>query len=88
VAAQLWAVNTFFTETVTVGVGVGPYVYIDRRHPPTGDHTPAALAPLVSITAARRMGDHWTLRLIWHRVASTYNRDADIFLLGVGYRWK
>lgn len=86
-AAQVWAINTF-DEKVTFGIGAGPYAYIDRRHPPTGDHTPAALAPLVSLTAARRISDHWIARLTWHRVVSSYNRDADIFLLGLGYRWE
>jgi len=27
------------------------------------------------------------VRLVLDRVASNYNRDADVFLLGLGYRW-
>ena len=88
VAAQLWMVNTFFNDRVAVGAGLGPYVYLDHKHPVTaGKKNPAALAPLASLTFAVRLADHWTLRLVFDRVTSSYNRDADIFLLGLGYRW-
>jgi hypothetical protein len=28
------------------------------------------------------------MRMVFDRVTSSYNRDADIFLLGLGYRWR
>ncbi len=94
VAVQLWPVNTFIDKSTSVGIGLGPYINIDNKHPaPTGTgvnlgrKNPAALAPLVTLTIARQLTDHWIARLIWDRVTSTYNRDADIFLFGVGYRW-
>lgn len=88
VALQLWPVNTFFNNRLSVGVGLGPYVYLDRRHPvnPTKS-IPAAIAPLASLTFSARLSGNWRARLIWNRVTSSYNRDADIFLLGVGYYW-
>lgn len=87
-AAQAWVVNNFFEDHVSVGIGLGPYVYIDRKHPAgTGRINPAAVAPLASLTISGRLSDRWYLRLIVDRVASSYNRDADIFLLGLGYRW-
>jgi hypothetical protein len=95
VAFQLWPVNTFFDESTFVGIGVGPYVFIDRNHPVNTGQTinvglkdPAAIAPLVSLTIARELSDHWITRLIWDRVVSNYNRDSDIFLIGLGYRWR
>jgi hypothetical protein len=93
VALQLWPVNTFFDEKTCVGIGVGPYLFIDRRHPTDngtilGQKNPAAIAPLVSLSLARQLSDKWIARLVWDRVVSTYNRDADIFLLGLGYRWR
>jgi hypothetical protein len=85
---QVWAVNTFFRNRVTVGIGIGPYVFIDRKHPVLPERSnPAAVAPLVSLTLSRRLSEHWNARLVFDRVASSYNRDADIFLLGVGYGW-
>ena len=91
-AFQVWPVNTFFDESTSVGIGVGPYIYIDRKHPVSSGQTvnvglrdPAAVAPLVSLTIARKLSEHWIVRIIWDRVASNYNRDSDIFLVGIGY---
>ena len=89
VATQLWAVNTFFNDRIAVGAGLGPYVYLDHHHPATaGSKNPAAIAPLASLTFSTRLSDHWIMRLVFDRVTSSYNRDADIFLIGLGYRWR
>jgi hypothetical protein len=88
-ACQLWPVNTFFDDKTSVGIGIGPYFYIDRRHPAAVSNvSPAAIAPLVSLTMARRLTDHWIARMVWDRVTSSYNRDSDIFLFGLGYTWR
>ncbi|HEY4300288.1 MAG TPA: hypothetical protein VGM73_05410 [Candidatus Didemnitutus sp.] len=87
-ATQIWAVNTFFHDRVSVGAGIGPYVYIDHNNPSTtNQRIPAAVAPLFSLTCAYRFNDHLVARLVFDRVVSNYNRDSDIFLLGLGYRW-
>ncbi len=88
VATQLWAVNTFFNDRIAVGAGVGPYFYLDHKHPTTlAQKIPGAIAPLASLTVSTRLSEHWIVRLVFDRVMSNYNRDADIFLLGFGYRW-
>ena len=88
VAAQAWVVNSFFDEKFTLGIGLGPYVFVDRKHPRGGNPSnPAAVAPLVSITLTKRLSDHWILRFVGNRVTTTYNRDADVILIGLGYRW-
>lgn len=88
VATQLWAVNTFFNDRIAVGAGLGPYIFLDHKHPVTaGKKNPAAIAPLASLTFSTRLSEHWIMRLVFDRVTSSYNRDADIFLLGLGYRW-
>lgn len=88
-ATQVWAVNTFFNNRIAVGAGLGPYVYLDHKHPAgTGRIIPAAIAPLASLTFSTRLSEHWIMRLVFDRVASSYNRDSDIFLLGLGYRWR
>lgn len=89
VAAQVWPVNTFLNDTMSVGFGIGPYIFIDRKHQRVpGSKNPAAIAPLVSLTFAKRLSDAWFVRVMFDRVTSTYNRDADIFLLGLGYAWR
>lgn len=88
-ATQAWLVNTFFDEKLSVGVGVGPYIYLDQKNPRA--HTlrnPAAFAPLLSFTVGTKLSEHWIARLIFDRVTTTNNRDSDIFLLGLGYRWQ
>lgn len=87
-ALQLWPVNTFFNDRITVGVGIGPYIYLDHKHPANlVSKIPGAIAPLASLTVSARLSGNWRARLVWDRVMSNYNRDADIFLLGIGYRW-
>jgi len=88
-ATQLWAVNTFFNDRIAVGAGLGPYVYLDHKHPASaGNKNPAAIAPLASLTFSTRLTENLIVRVIFDRVTSSYNRDADIFLLGFGYRWQ
>ncbi|QYM78441.1 hypothetical protein K0B96_14225 [Horticoccus luteus] len=85
---QGWVVNHFFQDRLNVGVGLGPYVYIDRKHPRAGGAAnPAAISPLVSVTMGVRVTGPWLVRLTWDRVVTTYNRDADVFLAGIGYQW-
>jgi len=87
-ATQVWAVNTFFHDRVAVGAGLGPYVYLDHKHPvDPNQKIPASVAPLASLTFAALLSDRWTVRLVFDRVVSNYNRDADIFLVGFGCRW-
>ena len=87
-ASQVWLVNTFFNDRIAVGGGLGPYIYLDHKHPAAaGSKNPAAIAPLASLTFSVRLAANWTMRLIFDRVTSSYNRDADIFLMGFGYRW-
>lgn len=92
---QVWPVNTFFHDSVTVGIGLGAYVYIDNRHlgasrqlPFGGSVNTPALAPLISPTFSFRLSEQWVARMVWDRVVTDYNRDADVFLFGLGYRWR
>jgi hypothetical protein len=95
VGVQVWPVNTFFNDRVEVGFGVGAYIYIDNKHlgatrqiPFGGSLNTPALAPLLSPTFSVRFNDRWLVRALWNRVVTNYNRDSDVFLLGLGYRWR
>ncbi len=88
VATQVWPVNTFFSDRVAVGLGIGPYFYIDKKHPVSpAQKIPAAVAPLLSLGVSVRLNDDWFVRAVWDRVTTGYNRDSDIFLVGLGYSW-
>jgi hypothetical protein len=34
-----------------------------------------------------RLSERWVLRTVFDRVTTSYNRDSDILLVGLGYRW-
>ena len=59
VALQAWGTNTFFAERLSLGVGIGPYIYVDRKHPGSGNpQNSSTIAPLVLLTFA---ANHWEL---------------------------
>ena len=82
--AEAWLEPTFYGERLTMGIGGGGYVALDdyrvdgRRHRALG---------IVSLTASCALAPAWNARLLWHRIASNYDRDSDIVLLGLGYRF-
>ena len=82
--AQAWVEPSFQRERLTLGVGLGPYIAADdlRR-----DRNGLFGSPIITLTASLRFGRAWTGRVLWHRVASRYDRDTDVVLLGVGYRF-
>jgi len=71
-----------------IGAGIGSYVFLDRaEQPPPGQRTPAQAAGIVSATVSRAFGAHLVGRFIWDRVITSYSHDADIWRIGLGYRW-
>jgi hypothetical protein len=86
--SQVWLVDHYFERRLAIGLGFGPYFFYDaKRGAATGDDSRYDLAGLVSPSVSYRCGKSWLLRLTWNRVLTDYDRDADGFLLGVGYRW-
>jgi len=86
VGLQLWPVAKSFGDHFVVGFGAGTYIYIDRKHQRPGQNAQAAVAGLVSPMVSYRLNDGWFVRLVWNRVITTYSRDSDIWLVGIGYR--
>ncbi len=87
-ATQIWLVDAFLARRVTLGFGAGLYSFVDREPvPDTGKNERLDIAGMVTVTAGYRFSDPWFTRFNWNRVMSNDNRDTDIFLLGLGYRW-
>jgi len=42
---------------------------------------------LVTPTASYRPSEHIVARFNWNRTVTTYNKDTDLFLLGIGWRF-
>jgi hypothetical protein len=85
VAAQAWLENAYAHERLVLGVGAGPYAYLDKQKTEAGvGGNKRGVASLVTVTSSYRFGDRWFARLNWNRVVSFYNRDADVIVLGLG----
>lgn len=86
VIAQAWLVHGFFDNRLALGAGLGPYFSIDRyRAPQPGEASNITVSAIVTATAAVRLSPHLYMRTSWNRIASTYNRDTDVILVGLGY---
>ncbi len=86
---QIWLVDAFLDRRVTLGFGAGLYSFVDREPvPDTAENERLDIAGLLTITAGYRFAGQWFTRFNWNRVMSNDNRDTDMFLLGLGYRWE
>ena len=79
---EIWATRQVLNDRVGIGIGVGPYLAYDSK-----DNNRTHLSGVVSLTASIKMPGNLIARATWHRVATRYDRDTDVFLLGAGYRW-
>ena len=84
-APQLWPQEDL-TSRFSVGVGLGPYFATTSLQRPDGEDA-SRVAALISVTAAYAITPSWTGRLIWNRVGTNYDRDTDVVMLGLGYRF-
>lgn len=84
--SQLWAVEAFLDERIALGVGAGAYYSIDRQagHNQDGDRMVSAITTL---TGSYRLNQHWCLRTSWNRIITNYDRDTDVIMGGIGYRF-
>jgi hypothetical protein len=86
--SQLWLVRNFFSRHLQMGIGGGLYAAMDRSRDPTshrqGDEF---FSGIVSMTAGYLFHPHWGTRLTWSRIVTDYDRDTDVILGGIGYRF-
>ncbi len=89
VIAELQAVRTFLGSHLVLGAGGGAYVAIDKRRPPYPGEivNGGTLAGIVTLRVAYRIDDRFEIPATWNRIVTGYNRDTDVFLVGLGYRW-
>lgn len=81
---QLWLAGRFLEERVQVAFGAGVYWTFESSGEIEGWR---ALSAIVSPSVAWRFTKRWLVRATWNRVISSYDRDADNFLLGAGHAW-
>lgn len=90
-----WLEPSFWDGNASLGVGWGGYTAIDKYQPSPGRH----VSYVVSATLSARflnlipplrgtaIGQQLGFRFTWHRILTDYNRDTDILLFGLGFRF-
>jgi hypothetical protein len=84
IVAQLWLEPTFGEARYTLGAGFGTYIALDDYRE---DKRGPFASGIATLTASYHLGSRWVVRFSWNRIVSKYDRDADIILLGAGYRF-
>lgn len=80
-ATELWLARDFFHDRFTLGIGAGPYFAHDKYG--TDNSQRDTVAGLVSFTGALRLTSHVGFRIMFHRVLTDYDNDADVFMGGL-----
>jgi len=89
IGTQLWLVDQYLNRRLALGFGAGLYPFVDYEPPAGSDESRSVdVAGLLTITAAYRLPGRWLVRFLWNRVMSNDDRDTDMFLVGLGYRWE
>lgn len=85
---QLFLVRPFFEDRLSLGVGVGPYIALDKhRKPESGKDDEPTVAGMVTLSAAYEFLPRWVTRISWNRIVTNYDRDTDVILGGIGFRF-
>lgn len=88
IAAQAWIKNDFFDDRFSMGLGLGPYItWNNYRNNPEAGGAQKVVAGLMTMSMAYTFGKHIVTRVSWNRVITGYDRDSDIWLAGIGYKF-
>jgi hypothetical protein len=80
---EVWAVNRFYDDHLSLGIGAGPYLAHDRYG--AGRSERDRLSAALSLTAAWRFSTRVGLRGVFHRIATDYDGDSDVFMGGLAF---
>ncbi len=85
---QLWPTKSLLNGRLRIGLGLGAYVPINSRClSETGEEEYERLLGLITPTISYRFTGDWVARFSWNRTVSSCNRDSDVLLGGIGYRF-
>lgn len=83
-ATQVWLVQRFYGDCMSLGVGAGPYLTFEKTNRGTAT---VLTGPVITLTGAYRLTPHWGLRGSWNRVTTGFSHDTDVFMGGISYRF-
>jgi putative salt-induced outer membrane protein YdiY len=81
IATQLWATQKV-SDRIDVGIGGGLYEAHDKYRDSTLDTN-----GIITMTGSYRLYDNWFARVSWGRIVSNYDKDSDLILVGLGYKF-
>lgn len=84
---QLWAVREFLDDRLALGVGGGAYLAVNHYTESQNIGSDEFLSAILTLTASYRFHPRWHMRTSWNRVITNYDRDTDVILAGIGYRF-
>jgi hypothetical protein len=85
---QAWAEKRFFNDRLGLGAGLGIYLFKDDAPDPKSViDDDFRVAGLAALTVSYRLPWNFIVRGTWNRVITDYDRDSDVFLVGMGYRF-
>ncbi len=85
---QLWLAKPFFNDHLALSAGGGAYFAVDERRDPVLNRSSGVfISEIVSLSGSYRLTQHWLLRATWSRVITSYSRDTDLFMGGIGWRF-
>lgn len=85
IVAQFWLVHPFFDDRLTLAAGIGPYLAYDKYRLSGGGVT--KIEGDIAFRASYRFWGNLAAVASWSRIFSTHDRDSDVFLGGLGYRF-
>jgi hypothetical protein len=83
---QLWGVKEFFEDRLSLGAGAGVYRAVDLDSVNRKDNN-RFFSGVISFTGSYRFHRHWDMRVLFDRIITDYNKDSDVILGGIGYRF-
>jgi hypothetical protein len=88
---EVWLVRDFLDDHLALGCGAGTYLTLDkRRDVPPGEGGTSSASGIISATVSLRnfsFSPGLTARAIMNRIVTNYDKDTDVFLFGIGYRF-
>lgn len=85
IATQFWLTHPFFNDRLALAAGVGPYLAYDKYRPSSGGVM--KIQGDATFRASYRFWRGLAAVASWSRIFSTHDRDTDVFLGGLGYRF-
>jgi hypothetical protein len=83
-AVELW-LEQHLTQRFTVAAGAGAFI-VSEDDNLADAQSPSNVEALVSVSLAYAITPHWIARCVWHRLGTGDDHDADVWLIGMGYK--